>query len=72
LTRSGNGARGTGSTRGAGSVGGVRKDARPDARSNRPTSRPSRKPALAAGAKAGNSKRYGFTARPKQETKKRG
>jgi len=44
---------------------GPRKDARPDAR-------PSRKPALAAGAKAGNSKRYGFTARPKQETKKRG
>ena len=35
-----------------------RKDARPDAR----PSRGSRKPALAAGAKAGNSKRYGFTA----------
>ncbi len=32
----------------------------------------SRKPALAAGAKAGNSKRFGFTARPKQGTKKRG
>jgi hypothetical protein len=32
----------------------------------------SRKPALTAGAKAGNSKRYGFTARPKQGTKKRG
>jgi 23S rRNA pseudouridine2605 synthase len=31
-----------------------------------------RKPALAAGAKAGNSKRYGFTARPKQGSKKRG
>ena len=42
-----------------------RKDARPDARG-------ARKPALAAGAKAGNSKHYGFTARPKQETKKRG
>ena len=42
----------------------VRADARP--------SRTSRKPALAAGAKAGNNKRYGFTARPKQETKKRG
>ncbi|HXR38048.1 MAG TPA: hypothetical protein VN776_03110 [Terracidiphilus sp.] len=50
------------------SAGGPRKDARPDAR----PSRTSRKPALAAGAKAGNSKRYGFTARPKQETKKRG
>ncbi len=48
--------------------GATRKDARPDARSNRS----SRKPALAAGTKAGNSKRYGFTARPKQETKKRG
>ncbi len=32
----------------------------------------SRKPALTAGTKAGNSKRFGFTARPKQETKKRG
>jgi 23S rRNA pseudouridine2605 synthase len=32
----------------------------------------SRKPALAAGAKAGNSKRYGFTARPKPGAKKRG
>jgi hypothetical protein len=32
----------------------------------------SRKPALTAGAKAGNSNRFGFTARPKQGTKKRG
>jgi hypothetical protein len=32
----------------------------------------SHKPTLAAGAKAGNSKRFGFTARPKQGTKKRG
>jgi 23S rRNA pseudouridine2605 synthase len=39
-----------------------RKDTRTD----------SRKPALTAGTKAGNSKRYGFTARPKQESKKRG
>ncbi len=31
-----------------------------------------RKPALAAGAKAGNSKRYGFTAPPRRPTKKRG
>jgi hypothetical protein len=43
----------------------------------RPAARPahaasSHKPTLAAGAKAGNSKRFGFTARPKQETKKRG
>ncbi len=45
-----------------------RKDARVDARS----SRGSRKPPLTAGAKAGNSKRYGFTARPKAGTKKRG
>jgi hypothetical protein len=45
-----------------------RKDARPDKRS----SRDSRKPAFAAGTKAGNSKQFGFTARPKQETKKRG
>ena len=46
-----------------------RKDARTDAR---PARSGARKPALAAGTKAGNSKRYGFTARPKQETKKRG
>jgi hypothetical protein len=50
----------------------ARKDARPDARS----SRSSRKPALAAGAKAGNAKRFGFTAPSRQSarrsTKKRG
>jgi hypothetical protein len=45
-----------------------RKDSRTDARS----ARGGRTPALTAGAKAGNSKRYGFTARPKQGTKKRG
>jgi hypothetical protein len=50
---------------------GPRKDARPD---TRPSSRNTRKPALTAGTRAGNSKRFGFTARPKpkQETKKRG
>jgi 23S rRNA pseudouridine2605 synthase len=42
----------------------ARKDVRVDARS--------RKPALTAGAKAGNSKRYGFTAPAKSRTKKRG
>ncbi len=42
-----------------------RKDARTDARS----SRSSRKPALAAGAKAGNEKRYGFTAPARQSAK---
>jgi hypothetical protein len=46
----------------------LRKEARPDARPSLGT----RKPSLAAGAKAGNSKQYGFSARPKQETKKRG
>jgi hypothetical protein len=50
----------------------IRKEARPDARS----ARDSRKPALAAGAKAGNEKRYGFTAPARkssgQSTKKRG
>jgi 23S rRNA pseudouridine2605 synthase len=45
-----------------------RKDVRASARS----SRPARKPALSAGAKAGNSKRYGFTAPAKPRTKKRG
>jgi 23S rRNA pseudouridine2605 synthase len=42
-----------------------RKDARPDARS----ARSGRKPALSAGAKAGNSKRYGFTAPSRQSAK---
>ncbi len=46
----------------------TRKDVRTDAR----TSRTNRKPALAAGAKAGNSKRFGFTARANKGTKKRG
>jgi hypothetical protein len=36
------------------------------------TARTNRKPAMTAGTNAGNSKRFGFTARPKQETKKRG
>ncbi len=45
-----------------------RKDVRSDARSTRS----GRKPAMTAGAGAGNSKRFGFTARPKQGTKKRG
>lgn len=45
-----------------------RKDSRTDARN----ARGSHTPALTAGAKAGNSKRYGFTARPKHRTNKRG
>ncbi len=45
-----------------------RKDSRTDVRS----SRSGRTPALTAGTKAGNSKRYGFTARPKQGSNKRG
>lgn len=45
--------------------GGSRIDARTEARG-------SRKPALTAGAKAGNSRRYNFTAARKQGTKKRG
>ncbi|MGD0736240.1 MAG: hypothetical protein ABR976_13885 [Terracidiphilus sp.] len=56
-----------------------RKDARPETRpatrpAARPASRSTRTPALTAGTRAGNSKRFGFTARPKpkQETKKRG
>jgi len=46
----------------------ARKDPRIDARATRGN----RKPALTAGAKAGNSKRFGFTARPNKGTKKRG
>jgi hypothetical protein len=46
----------------------ARKDARIDARSPHGD----RKPALTAGAKAGNNKRYDFTAPSKQRTNKRG
>ena len=46
----------------------ARKDSRKDARS----ARGGRTAALTAGAKAGNGKRYGFTARPKHGTSKRG
>ena len=45
-----------------------RKESRADARGMRS----SRTPALTAGAKAGNNKRYGFTARPKRGSSKRG
>ncbi len=59
---------------------GPRKDVRGVARTDSRSSRSNRKPALAAGAKAGNAKRYGFTApaRPSagksagRNTKKRG
>jgi 23S rRNA pseudouridine2605 synthase len=44
--------------------------ARKSSLSHKPASG-SRKPAMAAGARAGNNKRYGFTARPKQGSKKR-
>ncbi len=50
----------------------ARKDSRIDSRIDVRATRGSRKPALAAGAKAGNSKRFGFTARPNKRTKKRG
>ena len=56
---------------------GARTETRTDARADSRSGRSSRKPALTAGAKAGNSSRFGFTARPKsqskpkQETKKR-
>jgi hypothetical protein len=46
----------------------ARKDSRADTRGTRSK----RTPALTASAKAGNSKRYGFTSRGKQGTKKRG
>jgi hypothetical protein len=45
-----------------------RKESRTEARG----ARSNRTPALTAGTKAGNSKRYGFTARPKHRTNKRG
>jgi hypothetical protein len=66
----GNGAKTAGKP-GAAARSGARSESRTDARSVRG----SRKPALTAGTKAGSGNRYGFTARPKpqsrQETKKR-
>jgi hypothetical protein len=70
---------GTTSANGKGSNGNGRSAARPSS-SAKTAAKPGansrngsgRKPTLAAGAKAGNSKRFGFTARPKQGTKKRG
>jgi hypothetical protein len=53
-----------GSSNGSRNGNGLHKGAKPEARS--------RKPVLAAGAKAGNSRRYGFHAPAKQGTKKRG
>ncbi len=50
----------------------ARADARVEVRIEARSSRNNRKPALTAGAKAGNSKRYGFTAPSKRGTKKRG
>jgi hypothetical protein len=55
----------TGSKKTAVSGRKARVESRTDARGNR-------KPALTTGAKAGNSKRFGFTARPNRGTKKRG
>jgi hypothetical protein len=65
---SGNGSNGNGRPA-ARPSGSAKTSAKPGANSRNGSSR---KPTLAAGAKAGNSKRYGFTARPKQGTKKRG
>jgi hypothetical protein len=48
--------------------GATRKESRSETRAGRG----SRTPALTAGAKAGNSKHYGFTSRPKHRTNKRG
>jgi 23S rRNA pseudouridine2605 synthase len=56
----------SGATARKGSV--MRKDSRPEVRAARGT----RKPPMTAGAASGNSKRFGFTARAKQGTKKRG
>jgi hypothetical protein len=50
------------------SANGARSDSRADARS----ARNGHKPALTASTKAGNSKRFGFTARPAKGTKKHG
>ena len=66
--RSSNGKAGASPRSGSLSRTAPRKDSRSEARS----ARSSRTPALTAGAKGGSSKRYGFTARSKHGTNKRG
>jgi hypothetical protein len=77
--RSGNGTAVTGKSASSGRAGTLSRSAagrsasgRKDSRTEARGSRGNRTPALTAGAKAGNSKRYGFTARPKHRTNKRG
>jgi len=53
----------------AGGRSSARTEKRTDARTDSRNGRGSRKPALTAGAKAGNSSRFGFTARPKSQSK---
>jgi len=70
----GNGANGKGHASSAPAAGKASANARNGNGSARSSSasRNGRKPLLAVGAKAGSAKRFGFAARPKQETKKRG
>jgi len=63
-----NGAKPAGNT----STGARSSSPRNDSRSDARPARSSHKPVMTAGTKTANSKRFGFTARPKQETKKRG
>ncbi len=72
--RSSNGSAVAGKSTGTSRTGTLTRTAAPrnDARSEARSGRSNRTPALTAGAKAGNNKRYGFTARPKQGTHKRG
>lgn len=72
--RSNNGAAGSSKSSSTARTGTLSRGAAPrkESRTDSRTARGSRTPALTAGAKAGNSKHYGFTARPKHRTNKRG
>jgi len=72
--RTANGAPASGKSGSSGRTGTLSRSAGPrkDSRSEPRTARGNRTAAVTAGAKAGNSKRYGFTARPKHRTNKRG
>jgi hypothetical protein len=61
----------------AGKPGATPRTSSAPRKDSRPTARPAqagnnRKPSIVASARAGSSKRFGFSARPKQGTKKRG
>jgi len=65
------GVKAAGKSSGTARAGSLSRNGSASRKDLRPARDSSRKPALTAGRKTGNSKRFGFTARPKQKAKKR-